>query len=558
MKTESVSTQTSVSSLLRSRPPIASIVARIALVVGCVVWLAGIGPALAGEAKPEPKSIKLGTTADHAKFKQLQREFNSGPEVTKVCLACHTEAAGQIHRTKHWKWEYLNPETQQTLGKKTIVNNFCISIASNYASCTSCHVGYGWKDANFDFKSETSVDCLICHDTTGIYKKPPGLAGNVVSKDTEFPPGSGKIIKGIDLTRIAQKVGKSSRDTCGACHFFGGGGDGVKHGDMDSSMAAPDRELDVHMDASGLDFTCATCHASSSHDVAGSRYTPTAQDRNGARIRGKADGGNPATCVACHGNGPHQQAPRLNQHAAKIACQTCHIPSFARGGVPTKMLWDWSTAGQRDAQGQHIVRKDAKGHITYESRKGDFTLAENVKPEYVWFNGHVDYTLVTDKIEKTDQRIKINKLGGSPGDGKSMIWPMKVFLGTQPYDPVNKTLVTPHTAGNDDTGYWKNLVWDKAIEVGMKDSGHPFSGKVDFIKTEMSWPITHMVAPKEKALGCVECHAREGRLAGIEGVYLPARDFNQVVDRIGWSIVWLTLFGVLGHAALRIVSSRRR
>jgi hypothetical protein len=167
--------------------------------------------------------------------------FNSGPEVTKACLACHTEAAGQIHRTKHWKWEYLNPDTKQTLGKKTVVNNFCISVASNEAACNSCHVGYGWKDASFDFKSEENVDCLACHDTTGNYKKPSGLAGNVVTKDMEFPPGSGKILKAIDLSKIAQKVGKSSRDTCGACHFFGGGGDGVKHGDLDSSMSAPDQ-----------------------------------------------------------------------------------------------------------------------------------------------------------------------------------------------------------------------------------------------------------------------------------------------------------------------------
>jgi hypothetical protein len=56
------------------------------------------------------------------------------------------------------------------------------------------------------------------------------------------------------------------------------------------------------------------------------------------------------------------------------------------------MNWDWSTAGQRDANGKHIVRKDAKGHIIYESRKGDFVLAENVKPTYVWFNGQVNYT----------------------------------------------------------------------------------------------------------------------------------------------------------------------
>ena len=244
-------------------------------------WLAmgAAGMALAAE---EAKPLKLSTTADHSKFKELQREFKTGPELTRACLSCHTEAAGQIHRTKHWKWEYLNPDTGQTLGKKTIVNNFCISIASNYASCTSCHVGYGWKDAKFDFTSQENVDCVVCHDTTGNYRKPPGLAGNVVTTDTEFPPGSGKILKAIDLTKIAQKVGKTSRDTCGACHFNGGGGDGVKHGDLDSSMAAPDKELDVHMDAAGLDFTCATCHKTSSHDVAGSRYTPTGQGCEGS------------------------------------------------------------------------------------------------------------------------------------------------------------------------------------------------------------------------------------------------------------------------------------
>lgn len=505
----------------------------------------------------DTKPLKLNTTADHSKFKELQREFQSGPEVTKACLSCHTEAAGQVHRTKHWKWEFLNPASGQKLGKKEVLNNFCISIASNYSACTSCHVGYGWKDANFDFSSEENVDCLACHDTTGIYKKPPGLAGHPQLKDVENPPGSGKITKGIDIAKVAQKVGKSSRDNCGSCHFYGGGGDGVKHGDLDSSLAAPDKDLDVHMDATGLDFTCATCHKTSSHDVAGSRYTPTAMDKGGAHMRGKEDKSNPATCVSCHDTAPHKQDARLNTHTGKIACQTCHIPEFARGGVPTKMSWDWSKAGERDAEGKQIVRKDAKGHIIYESRKGAFELGENVKPEYFWFNGDVNYTLATDKVDKTDGVTRINWLGGSPDDGKSMIWPVKVFRGSQPYDPVNKTLVKPHTAGNDDTGYWKNLVWDKAIEVGMKDAGLPFSGKVDFVKTEMFWPITHMVAPKEKALACTECHSKSGRLAGITGIYIPGRDANSLVDTFGWGIALFSLVGSVGHGLMRIASRRK-
>jgi hypothetical protein len=117
------------------------------------------GTAFAGE----PPRVRLDSTADHAKYKELQQSFATGPELTKVCLSCHTEAARQVHRTKHWTWDFLNPENQQRQGKKNVINNFCISVPSNYAFCTSCHVGYGWKDASFDFASEENVDCLACH-----------------------------------------------------------------------------------------------------------------------------------------------------------------------------------------------------------------------------------------------------------------------------------------------------------------------------------------------------------------------------------------------------------
>ena len=78
------------------------------------------------QAATEAAPVKLAkSTADHSKFKELNRAFDSGPEVTKACLACHTEASKQIHQTQHWTWQYTNPKTQQVLGKKTVVNNFC-------------------------------------------------------------------------------------------------------------------------------------------------------------------------------------------------------------------------------------------------------------------------------------------------------------------------------------------------------------------------------------------------------------------------------------------------
>ena len=478
------------------------------------------------------------STADHTRFPELQKDFKTGPEVTKACLGCHTEAAKQLMKTKHWKWESMNPATQQTMGKKRVSNNFCISISSNYAYCTSCHIGYGWKDRDFDFTAEHNVDCLVCHDTTGTYRKPSGLAGHPVYKPTELASEPGVILRPVDLTKVAQKIGKTSRYTCGSCHFYGGGGDGVKHGDMDSSLGAPEREIDAHMDALGLDFNCATCHMTLGHEVPGSRFAVNARDRGGFHIRGKEDKTSPVTCESCHGNWPHALetvskmtpppgftrlalAAMLNKHTETLACQTCHIPAMARGGVATKLLWDWSAAGKLDKDGKPIQLKDAKGHVVYTSEKGKYEVGEHVVPEYIWFNGEIDYPEAKDQIARGDSVLSINRFVGSASDGKSRIWPVKVFRGVQPYDPVNKTLIMPHTYGTDAAAYFKSFNWEKAAAAGMADRGLPFSGKVDFIKSEMTWPLTHMVAPKEQTLACKECHNAKGSLANGRLKNLP-------------------------------------
>jgi hypothetical protein len=69
----------------------------------------------------------------------------------------------------------------------------------------------------------------------------------------------------------------------------------------------------------------------------------------------------------------------LNEHTLKVACQTCHIPVYAKVNA-TKIYWDWSTAGKlRD--GKPYRETDAEGNITYLSEKGSFRWAKNLKPE---------------------------------------------------------------------------------------------------------------------------------------------------------------------------------
>jgi len=118
---------------------------------------------------------------------------------------------------------FKNELTGQTLGKKNVINNFCVATASNWVRCTSCHIGYGWKDTSFDHSSEENIDCLVCHETTGSYKKFPTSAGHPNDEPKKWPPKKGKLRQPHYLQKIAQSVGKPGRSQCGTCLFYGGG-----------------------------------------------------------------------------------------------------------------------------------------------------------------------------------------------------------------------------------------------------------------------------------------------------------------------------------------------
>jgi octaheme c-type cytochrome (tetrathionate reductase family) len=354
----------------------------------------------------------------------------------------------------------------------------------------------------------------------------------------------------------------------------------VKHGDLDSSLNQPDKALDVHMDAKGLNFSCATCHTAEQHDVAGSHYSMTARDVHGVDIPGRAFGGR-ASCESCHGTAPHQDfnltAFKLNDHVNKVACQSCHIPEFARGGVATKTLWDWSQATlklKRDAAGNlilnekgkpiPIVEYDEHGEPTYMSQKGFFEHGENVVPDYRWFNGQIEYTLLSDEIDP-GKTVSVNKISGSHDDPEARIWPFKRMVGKQPYDKQTNRLLATHVYGPETkTALWSNFDWLLALQVGQQEAvrvgeaPQAFSGDYGFVDNEMYWPITHMVAPKEKALNCMQCHSADGRLQSLSGFYLPGRDGDGWVNWLGLLIAGGTLLGVLGHALLRLVTSLGR
>ena len=495
------------------------------------------------------------STTDHSQLKELQKTFANGVEVTKVCLECHNQAGKQLRHNKHWTWQYKHPETGQQLGKRTLINNFCTNAKGNEGMCAQCHAGYNMTSSDFDFDNYENMDCLVCHESTGTYYKTPTTQGNAAcSIMFEGKPP-------IDWTKVAQSVTLPNRNNCGKCHFYGGGGDNVKHGDLSSVLFDPPKAVDVHMSTEGGDFSCVTCHVGEAHDWAGSRYQMTVHDE-----RPKA--GMPretASCESCHTNQPHPIeniiSIKLNSHTEKVACETCHIPAIARGGVATKVDWDWRTMGHlKNGEGfklKEYTQGNGEHRATYKSIKGTFKYAEDLQPTYAWFDGKMTYTTIDTKFDPS-QPVNINAFSGSPDDPNSRIYPFKKMHTIQPYDKGNNTLVYMHLWGEDENALWGNYDFDKAIKTGMEENNIPYSGEWDFVETYSYWPTNHMVAPKEDALKCAECHDKQGRLSQLTGFYMPANGGTPLLDFLGLLVVFGTLGGVFGHGLLRIIAARWR
>ncbi len=452
------------------------------------VWVLGVLLALLGLAmylatgletrKQAGKATARGPRAgqerahlDHAAF--FPQAFSRPQEVTLACLKCHPQAGPDMQKTPHWLWlgqsVVIPGRSQPTrIGKKNLINNYCIGIQGNWAGCTKCHAGYGWMDETFDFTRAENIDCLVCHERSGAYQKGPG----------GVPPAE------TDLLAVARSVGFPRRDNCGGCHNFGGGGLGVKHGDLDSTLDNPSDYDDVHMGKHA--FLCIDCHKAPGHLIRGRAYSVSVEHQHGL------------SCAECHPGQLHRDA-RLDGHLQAVACQACHIPTFSRR-VATKTDWDWSKAGDPK-------RKDDPH--TYLKIKGEFAYGHDLVPEYHWFNLTMTRYLLGDRIDPRTV-TDINRPLGAREDRSARIWPFKVNRGKQPYDQKNLTLMVPVTSGKG--GYWTEFDWNQAVRLGAEKTGTDYSGEVGFASTRMFWPLSHQVVPKEQALGCTDCHGEKGRL----------------------------------------------
>ncbi len=423
----------------------------------------------------------------HEGNEYIQENGYKGPE---TCEECHPGTAKAFLETVHWKHaskvDYVdNLKADQEYGMKNRIYTMCNAndivnnlkeIPPNEAGktkitgCNTCHPGDHSVDVGSTGpEAEQAIDCLICHSSKYDFSK-----RKPVKRD------DGKVIMTQDRsTEAALHIGRPNIKNCMVCHESAGGGALFKRG------FAMTKDADVHA-AKGM--VCVDCHAVKNH-----RF-PTGKDPNNW-----ANDGVYMTCAGCHNDKPHKDED-YNRHAAYIACQTCHIPRT--GGAFAKDFTQWT--------------KMSTGFYEPSTLKKE---VNETAPVYAWYNLTVSNTphFIGPK--------------GSRSDGKSKIYPFKVYQGKAYYNKLDGQLLGMDFAPPMATGDTLAGVAAAAKTLGIK--------KYDPVP---GWQTTyfgsnHQVAPKDKALTCANCHAINGMLnfkdlgygdKEVEKLTSPAMYFDKV------------------------------
>lgn len=346
------------------------------------------------------------------------------------CQECHADQVQAVVNGDHNQWE-LPAQFVHDLesgGKWEGYNDYCGGVEENWQACKSCHIGNGELPS---LSGAENINCTKCHsDGTRI----------------DVPP---------------------TNANCLSCHARAGGGDGAKIGTVSMTMGP-----DVHMDAG---MTCVDCHSVGDHQFRG----------HGGHLRSD-DVGELFGCTDCHDARPHGNS-RLDDHAAHIACQTCHVPTIATG-ADTEMLRDW--------------RVDGEWHEANQRCEPYTEWAGNVQPEYYWYNGYLNSTHQVHEPVAGDMvggRLQMNQLDGDWNDGK--ISPFKRHTNHQAVLNDDGVVIPPDLAtvfACEGSG--------AAIEAGALAHGYDASQGYTFVPSDQYLMANHLVVDGDDALECNDCH----------------------------------------------------
>lgn len=421
-------------------------------------------------------------------------------EGPQTCVACHEKEAMEMFGSVHYQWTGPTPSVPNIAGQAGKgdkgFNTYCGSVeSSRHVACYGCHVGNGGNPGpTVSMDQLSNIDCMMCHQEA--YERKPAPPQETVTfidyqqverswrlpveeADGSFAymPDSEKM--SISAVQAAQTVHLPTRGTCLRCHAYAAGSDCGKRGDLSTFTADPPYADEVHMSKAGADLQCQACHEFENHLTLGRGLDLRPSERD---IR--------LTCqtAGCHDNPPHHN-DQLDAHTHRVACQSCHIPAFAKLRS-TEMERDWDhpffAAGLFGGQGGFKPEEIREMFVT---------------PTYKWYNG-------TSRVYARGQPIDQNSSGvyemgepiGSVAHQGAMIYPMKEHFSESARHDATGQLI-PHSTFT----YFVTGDFERAVAEGMAYAG--LSGNWSKVRVHTYQTINHGVEPYGNALECGQCHS---------------------------------------------------
>ncbi len=380
-----------------------------------------------------------------------------------TCAGCHPAAVADFRATVHYasRSAVENPNFFfPGGGKHGMLDRACALVGSNMLlnmlttsyvgettaeeqggqpaqQCGSCHANYyntllegfvamqsGPENAQRVMLS--GVDCLVCHAEEYAF----GLRTTYEPDPTGLNAGFGTI-GGVPQRIRQDRSGEAldsiravpTDDMCLRCH---------EHGRTDYKRGElPEPEYDIHykLGVSG-DNPCLFCHEAANHkfdrgimvngDIFASDYPVNSAE-------------NSTSCASCHTNRPHGSA-RLNDHVAKISCETCHI-TLTSGAETTVWADGGFLALAKGADNRPVklyTKKEAGTNLDNEA----LWEAYNQRPIYMPFSGLTSF--LAQSIPLTNYNPAMGS-GRAPGEATAAaipprIWPFKTIINPLPFD----------------------------------------------------------------------------------------------------------------------------
>jgi hypothetical protein len=407
-----------------------------------------------------------------------------------TCLECHESEASDVHGSTHYQWKgeapYMVDGNYLLQGKDAgAVNTYCGNIEGNWAGCSNCHVGNGAKpEETASYEQLENIDCLVCHQSEYKRKKVDGA----------IVPDTDNML--ITMDEAVQTVHLPIKKNCLACHAKAGGGDAVKRGDLALATGnTADSHYDVHMATTGANLDCQDCHKAENHRFPGkgSDLRPTDLDK-------------PLECASsgCHDASPHDSS-ELNKHTARVACQTCHIPVYAKNANDS----DATEATEVDRNWQ------AGSHSSTPPYHPVLTKQNNLIPKYLHWDRYTDNYNIGETIyinEQTDT-YQTSVPRGSVDDGDSKLYPFKYKTSDYPLN-TNSNMLIPL----DTSVFFSTANADEATLAGLENmvnkgvSGFNVGDAYEWVTTDTYQLLNHQVGPQDEALACDACHLDTTRM----------------------------------------------